>query len=76
MGHDNLKRRDRTPTDCGYYISYENGSMVRRDFVTKEDCEAYVTSLAQETKSSGVTAKLAESNVKLLAELNIEEEAS
>ena len=29
VGHDNLKRRDRTPTDCGYYISYENGSMVR-----------------------------------------------
>lgn len=76
VGHDNLKRRDRTPTDCGYYISYENGSMVRRDFATKEDCEAYVTSLAQETKSIGVTAKLAESNVKLLAELNIEEEAS
>ena len=27
VGPNNLKRRDRTPLDCGYYISFENGKM-------------------------------------------------
>jgi len=45
VGPNNLKRRDRTPLDCGYYISFKNGKMSRRDFATKEECQAYVTSL-------------------------------
>ena len=45
VGPNNLKRRDRTPLDCGYYITFENGKMSRREFATKEECEAYVTSL-------------------------------
>ena len=45
VGPNNLKRRDRTPLDCGYYISFKNGRMSRREFATKEECQAYVTSL-------------------------------
>jgi len=45
VGPNNLKRRDRTPLDCGYYISFKNGKMSRREFATKEECQAYVTSL-------------------------------
>ena len=37
VGPNNLKRRDRTPLDCGYYISFKNGKMSRREFATKEE---------------------------------------
>ena len=45
VGPSNLKRRDRTPLDCGYYISLQNGRMTRREFATKEECQTYVSSL-------------------------------
>ena len=45
VGPNNLKRRDRTPLDCGYYISFKNGRISRREFATKEECQAYVSSL-------------------------------
>ena len=45
VGPNNLKRRDRTPLDCGYYITFKNGRISRRDFATKEECQAYVSSL-------------------------------
>jgi len=45
VGPNNLKRRDRTPLDCGYYISFKDGRMSRREFATKEECQEYVTSL-------------------------------
>ena len=45
VGPNNLKRRDRTPLDCGYYISFKNGRVSRREFATREECQAYVTSL-------------------------------
>ena len=45
VGQNNLKRRDRTPLDCGYYISFKNGRISRREFATKEECQAYVSSL-------------------------------
>ena len=48
VGPNNLKRRDRTPLDCGYYISFKNGRMSRRDFATKEECQAYVSSLGND----------------------------
>ena len=40
-----LKRRDRPPLDCGYYISFKNDRISRREFATKEECQAYVSSL-------------------------------
>ena len=45
VGPNNLKRRDRTPLDCGYYVSFKNGRMTRREFATKEECQAFVSSL-------------------------------
>ena len=59
VGPKNLKRRDRTPLDCGYYITFKNGRMSRREFATKEECQAYVSSLA----SQGTAEDLA--NLKL-----------
>ena len=42
VGPQNLKRRDRTPDDCGYYISYKNGKTTCHDFASKEECQAFV----------------------------------
>ena len=59
VGPGNLKRRDRTPLDCGYYISFKNGKMFRREFATKEECQAYVSSLGGgETESTEELASL------------------
>ena len=52
VGPNNLKRRDRTQLDCGYYISFKNGKMSRREFATKEDCHAYVSSLGGDVKET------------------------
>ena len=35
VGPENLRRRDRTPDDCGYYITFENGRTKRHDFCFK-----------------------------------------
>ena len=53
VGPNNLKRRDRTPLDCGYYITFENGKISCREFATKEECQAYVTSLGGEGDVKG-----------------------
>ena len=52
VGPNNLKRRDRIPLDCGYYITFKNGRMSRREFATKEECQAYVASLGGDVKST------------------------
>ena len=51
VGLQNLKRRDRTPDDCGYYITYKNGRTTRHEFASKEKCQAFVASLTQRDKS-------------------------
>ncbi|KAL9190411.1 hypothetical protein ACHAXT_007622 [Thalassiosira profunda] len=57
----NLKRRDRTPTDCGYYITFKKGRFFRRKlFASKEECEAYVA----EVEANGVAEKLAGVSIK------------
>jgi len=58
VGPNNLKRRDRTSLDCGYYITYKNGKMSRREFTTREECQEYVTSLGGDV-SSGTADELA-----------------
>ena len=58
VGPNNLKRRDRTPLDCGYYITFKNGRMSRRDFATKEECREYVSSLDGDM-TAGTTEELA-----------------
>jgi len=60
VGPNNLKRRDRAPLDCGYYITFKNGKMSRRDFATKEECQAYVSSLDSSSGDiKGTTKELA-----------------
>ena len=45
VGPDNLKRRDRTPDDPGYFITCgEDGKWKRHDFSSNEDCQAFVDS--------------------------------
>ena len=46
-----LKRRDRTPDDCGYYIGFEGrGRIVRTVFPSAEDCKAFQEKLAKASK--------------------------
>jgi len=52
VGPNNLKRRDRTPLDCGYYITFKNGRMSRREFATKEECQEYISSLGEDVKEN------------------------
>ena len=45
VGRDNLKRRDRTPNDPGYYITFEGGEYKRHAFASNEECQEFVRSL-------------------------------
>ena len=42
VGPQNLKRRDRTPNGCGYYVAYKHGRTTRREFASKEECQAFM----------------------------------
>ncbi|EJK66949.1 hypothetical protein THAOC_12077 [Thalassiosira oceanica] len=76
LGPDNLKRRDRTPQDCGYYVEFKNGRTIRHDFDSNEDCQAFVAALNNNgetqpavTEESEAAAELAAAE--LLAELGL-----
>ncbi|EJK46091.1 hypothetical protein THAOC_35267 [Thalassiosira oceanica] len=45
VGRDNLKRRDRTPDDPGYYITFEDGECKRHTFASNGECQEFVRSL-------------------------------
>ena len=45
VGRDNLKRRDRTPDDAGYYVTFEEGGYKRHTFASNEECQDFVRSL-------------------------------
>ena len=78
LGPHNLKRRDRTPDDCGYYISYKNGRTTRHDFASNEECQAFIGSLAEGDKSrdADAEARAEEAAASLLAELNLDSSAT
>jgi len=46
LSHENLKRRDRTPRDPGYFVEFNEGAMTRREFASNEECQAFVASIA------------------------------
>ena len=81
VGPGNLKRRDRTPDDCGYYISYnKNGRTTRHDFPSKEECQAFVSSLTEGDKMEGggdieAEARAEQAAASLLADLEIDSSA-
>ncbi|EJK45275.1 hypothetical protein THAOC_36115 [Thalassiosira oceanica] len=72
---NNLKRRDRTPQDCGYYIEFKNGRTIRHDFDSSEDCQAFVTALNRDETQPVVTeeaeARAEQAAAELLAELGL-----
>ena len=78
LGATSLKRRDRTPQDPGYYVECNNNRLVRRDFKSNEECQAFITNLsAHEEESAEVDpdaeAKAEQAAADLLAELGLEE---
>ena len=68
----NLKRRDRTPYDCGYYIIFKNGRTTRHEFTSKEECQAFVSSLT----NVAADARAEQAAASLLAELNLDASAA
>ena len=73
----NLKRRDRTPQDCGYYIEFKNGRTIRHDFGSSEECQAFVAALNDGEKQPAVTeeadARAEQAAAELLAELGLDD---
>ena len=45
VGRDNLKWRDRTPDDPGYYVTFEGGEYKRHTFASNEECQEFVRCL-------------------------------
>ncbi|EJK73015.1 hypothetical protein THAOC_05391 [Thalassiosira oceanica] len=72
---ENLRRRDRRPQDCGYYIEFRNGRTIRRDFDSNEDCQAFVSALNRGEARPAVTeeaeARAEQAAAELLAELGL-----
>ena len=78
LGPDNLKRRDRTPQDCGYYIEFKNGRTIRHDFDSSEDCQAFVVALNDKAETQPAVTEEAEARAEqaaaeLLAELGLDD---
>ena len=77
LGVDNLKRRDRTPQDPGYYVECKNNRLIRRDFNSNEECQAFVAALNKEVEvvgaDSDADAKAEQAAANLLAELGLED---
>ncbi|EJK65421.1 hypothetical protein THAOC_13718 [Thalassiosira oceanica] len=78
LDSDNLKRRDRTPQDSGYYVESKNNRLIRRDFKSNEECRAFIASLGvgvgELSKVNPDTeAKAEQAAADLLAELGLED---
>ncbi|EJK63662.1 hypothetical protein THAOC_15668 [Thalassiosira oceanica] len=73
---ENLRRRDRTPQDCGYYIGFRNGRTIRHDFDLNEDCQAFISALERGEARPVVTeeaeARAEQAAAELLAELGLD----
>ncbi|EJK64727.1 hypothetical protein THAOC_14510, partial [Thalassiosira oceanica] len=78
LGTDNLKRRDRTPQDPGYYVEFQNNRLIRRDFKSNEECQAFIASLGSDEEESSevdpdAEAKAEQAAAELLAELGLDD---
>ncbi|EJK71973.1 hypothetical protein THAOC_06539, partial [Thalassiosira oceanica] len=78
LSPDNLKRRDRTPQDCGYYVEYKNGRTIRHDFDSNEDCQAFVAALNNNGETQPAVTEESEAAAEqvaaeLLAELGFDD---
>ncbi|EJK48505.1 hypothetical protein THAOC_32688 [Thalassiosira oceanica] len=74
---ENLRRRHRTPQDCGYYIEFRNGRAIRHDFDSNEDCQAFVSALergeARPVATEEAEARAEQAAAELLAELGLDD---
>ncbi|EJK71370.1 hypothetical protein THAOC_07199 [Thalassiosira oceanica] len=78
LGIGNLKRRDRTPQDPGYYVECKNNRLTRREFKSNEECRAFIASLRADVKEltevdPNADAKAEQAAADLLAELGLED---
>jgi len=76
---DNLKRRDRTRDDCGYYIEFKNGRFIRNDFDSKDEYQAFLSSMNRDEQPAvdpNAEAKAEQAAADLLAELGIEDDVT
>ncbi|EJK60662.1 hypothetical protein THAOC_18944, partial [Thalassiosira oceanica] len=78
LGVGNLKRRDRTPQDPGYYVECKNNRLIRRDFKSNEECQAFIASLGEgvgelSKVDPDAEAKAEQAAADLLAELGLED---
>ncbi|EJK65409.1 hypothetical protein THAOC_13732, partial [Thalassiosira oceanica] len=78
LDSDNLKRRDRTPQDPGYYVECKNNRLIHRDFKSNEECQAFIASLGSDVGElskvgSDAEAKAEQAAADLLAELGLED---
>ena len=68
----NLKRRDRTPQDCGYFVEYKYGHMIVHDFDSSEECQAFVAE-TQPVVTKEAVARAEQAAAELLAELGLDD---
>ena len=78
LASDNLKRRDRTPQDPGYYVECKNNRLIRRDFKSNEECQAFIASLDADDEEIAevdpeAEAKAEQAAADLLAELGMDD---
>ncbi|EJK63808.1 hypothetical protein THAOC_15517 [Thalassiosira oceanica] len=78
LDSDNLKRRDRTPQDPGYYVECKNNRLIHRDFKSNEECQAFIASLCANGQEASevdpdAEAKAEQAAADLLAELGLED---
>ena len=76
LGADHLERRDRTQQDPGYYVEWKNNRLIRRDFESNDECQAFIASLGSEEDESAEVDPDAENKADqaaadLLAELGL-----
>ena len=78
LGAEHLKRRDRTSKDPGYYVEYKNNRLIRRDFESNEECQAFVANRSAQKEEwleidPDAKDKAEQAAADLLAELGLED---
>ena len=57
IGVDGLKRRDRTPQDPGYYVECKNNKLIRHDFKSNEECQAFIANISVAEGAGGCRSR-------------------
>lgn len=73
---ENLKRRDRTPKDCGYFIEFKKGRFICYDFDTKDEYQAFSSAQSSDEQPAvdpDAEVKAEKAAADLLAELGLDD---